>query len=46
MNWVTVGIDPAPRKLAGVWLDGEPRIGSRELPKGRTGVYGRENSND
>jgi predicted nuclease with RNAse H fold len=23
MNWITVGIDPAPKKPAGVWLDGE-----------------------
>ena len=23
MNWVTVGIDPAPKKAAGVWLNGE-----------------------
>lgn len=23
MDWVTVGIDPAPKKLAGVWLNGE-----------------------
>jgi hypothetical protein len=29
MNWVTVGIDPAPAKRAGVWLNGE---GSKVQP--------------